>query len=511
MNGKRDLVIGVDCSTTACKAIVWDRHGRMIAEGRSSLKLQMPRASWHEQDANTWQRALAAALRQAVGGIDVQTLAALSIAHQRETFVLVDDDVRPLRPAIVWMDERARSLLPELEDDPGADAIHATTGKPLSGNLSLSKLLWLQRHDAETLRGARHILDVHAFLVHRLTGAFQTGWGCADPMGLFDMRRDGWAGDLLARVGARLDQMPAAVPPGEVVGRVHAAAAKACGLREGLPVVAGLGDGQAAGLGAGAIAPGAAYLNLGTAVVSGTFSPTYVTSRAFRTMYGGVPGSYLLETVILGGAYTVSWFVQRFAGRERTGAGAAERRLDAEASALPPGSDGLLLVPYWNSAMNPFWDAGASGIVAGWRGVHGRAHFYRAILEGIAFEQRLHSEGVAQALGGDVTGYTAMGGGARSTLWRQIVADVTGKPVTRTRTAEAAALGAGILAAVGAGLHHDVPAAVAAMAHYETAPMCPHEGRHAAYSRLYEDVYRGLYPALRSYLARLTELAESSA
>jgi xylulokinase len=294
-----------------------------------------------------------------------------------------------------------------------------------------------------------------------------------------------------------------------MLGTVTKTAAEATGLRVGLPVVSGVGDGQAGGLGVNITRPGESYLNLGTAVVSGTYAASYVTDPAFRTMVGGVPGSYSLETVLLGGTYTVTWFAEKMADLDASGAhaGSVEARYDEAIADIPPGAEGLMLVPYWNSAMNPYWDVDASGIVVGWRGVHTRAHLYRAILEGIAFEQRLHTEGVEAALGEEIGRYVAMGGGTRSARWCQIVADVTGKPVTRAATPEAAALGAGILAAAGVGLFTDVRAAAEAMTRIEAQAFTPDAERHGFYTTLYQEVYQHLFPALRTYLDRLTDLA----
>lgn len=506
---ERDLVLGIDCSTTACKAIVWDRQGAPLAEGRAPLALSMPRPSWHEQDARQWWSATTQAVRAAVAVLDARRIAGLCIAHQRETFVPVDGAGRPLCPALVWMDERARDLLPVIERDIGRQAFHTLTGKPLSANLSLPKLLWLQRHQPDVLQRAAKVVDVHAFLAFCLTGAWHTSLGSADPMGMLDLQRGVWADDLLRLAGLCAQQMPELAPPGAPIGGLTAEAATRCGLPPGVPVIAGLGDGQAAGLGANVTGPGFSYLNLGTAVVSGAYAPSYVADPAFRTMFGGVPHSYLLETVILGGAYTVSWFASQF-GEQGGRPGALQEEMDRLCGDIAPGSQGLLLVPYWNSAMNPYWDAGASGVVVGWRGVHGKAHLYRAILEGVAFEQRLHTEGVEACLGRGVTGYTVMGGGARSELWRQIIADVTGKPVRRSSTNEAAALGAAILACAATGLHASIAASAAAMTHLDEQAAQPDSGRHAVYTRLYEDVYRRLFPALQPYLDRLTELSEAA-
>jgi len=512
-----DLILGIDSSTTACKAMVWDTRGIALAVGRAMVPLWMPHPGWHEQPAEAWWEACVQAIRAAVAHVDASCIAALCIAPQRETFVPVDETGAPLRPALVWMDERARDLLPSIDREYGAERIHRETGKPLSVNLMLGKIAWLHKYEPDVFAHTAKYLDVAAFLIDEMTGHYRTGWGCVDPTGLFDMRTHGWDVDLLAYLGVRPQQMPETYPPGAVVGQVTPEAAALTGLPVGLPVVAGVGDGQAGGLGVGIMQPGQAYLNLGTSVVSGTFTDVYVTDRAFRTLSGAVPGSYSLETVLLGGAYTIAWFVEKMGGEMNAPAGESssgtlepspvptvEMLYDEAIADIPPGAEGLMLVPYWNSVLNPYWDAAASGIVVGWRGVHTRAHLYRAILEGIAFEQRLATEGVEAALGQPVESYVALGGGAQSTRWLRIIADVTGKPVYRAAVTEATALGAGILAATGVGLFPTVHAAAEAMTRRASEPFMPDAARHGIYSRLYEEVYRHLFPVLQPYISHLT-------
>ncbi len=507
----RDLVIGIDSSTTSCKAIVWDMRGEAVAAGRAPLPMMKPQPAWHEQPANTWWDAARQTLQAVTARIDTGRLAALCITTQRETFVVAGQNGQPLHNALLWMDERCRDLLPEIDHFYGKERVHQESGKVLSANLSSGKLFWLREKQPELFERIAYVLDVHSFLAHCLTGRFITSWGCADPMGLFDMRQNTWNASLIAALGLRVDQFPAAVPVGAIIGEVQPAAARLTGLPAGLPVVSGTGDGQAAGLGVGTLEPGQAYLNLGTAVVSGTYSPRYLVDRAFRTHYGAVPGAYSLETVLLGGTYTISWFIEQFARPDSAGdisGKSPEEIYEAAAAQIPPGALGLMLVPYWNSALNPYWNAAASGIVVGWRGIHTPAHLYRAILEGIAFEQRLHTNGVEQAIQQPVQRYIAVGGGSRSRLWRQIIADVTGKRVYRSEALEASALGAGILAAAAAGLFPDVRAAAQAMAHIEAQPEEPDPDHHLFYSRLYEDVYRHLYPTLQPYLDRLADFTE---
>ncbi len=505
------LVIGVDSSTTACKAIAWDRTGRAVAEGRATYPLLQPKPNWYEQDAEAWWGGLCVALRALLDQIEAAQIDALCITHQRESFVPVDEEGRPLRNAILWLDERSRPQVAFLEQRIGRERFHRITGKPLTTNPSVTKIAWLMQHEPELVARTHKFLDAHAFLVHRLTGAFRTSIASADPMGLVDMRTDTWAIDLIAKVGLRPDQFPDLASPGEVIGFVSERAAAATGLPAGLPIIAGAGDGQCAGLGANATGGGRACLNLGTAVVSGVVSADYVADLAFRTLYAPIAGKVFLETVIQGGAFTVSWFVETFARDLRDcGSAAPEDVLEATAADIPPGSLGLVVVPYWNHAMTPYWDPAASGVTIGWTGAHRREHFYRAILEGIAFEQRLLGEGLAAATGQPIDEYVALGGGSRSDLWCQIVADVTGVLVVRAATAEATCLGASILAAVAARWYPNLATAAAAMTG-TVGRFEPDPETQAIYDRIYGEVYRPLFPTLQPLLQRLAGLAEDVA
>jgi sugar (pentulose or hexulose) kinase len=496
------LVISLDASTTACKAVIWDTHGKVVAEGRANIPLLTPRSGWHEQPAESWWLAASQALRQAVIQVESRRLAALCITAQRETFVPVDGYGRPLRNGILWMDERAHPLLESLGEAVGQERFHTITGKPLSVNLSIAKIGWLRQHEPDVYAQTAYFLDVHAFLIHQLTGQFHTGWGCADPTGLFDLNTNTWSAVCLGAVGLIPEQMPAAFPPGEQIGTVLPAAAEQCGLPAGLPVAAGIGDGQSCGLGSAVIQPGIAYLGLGTSVVSGAFSDQYTTSRAFRTMCGGIPGTFLLETALMGGGYTLQWFLEKFIPQPGKTLDELHEHYEQAAEEIIPGCEGLTLVPYWNSVLGPYWDASASGIVVGWRGFHTAAHFYRAILEGIAFEQRLCSDGIEATSGEVIKSYVATGGGVTSRLWLQIIADITGKPVYLSANREAAALGAGILAATAAGFYADIPQAARAMAHTLPEPVQPDPGRNEFYARRYEEVYRHLYPTLQPFLVK---------
>jgi len=267
-----------------------------------------------------------------------------------------------------------------------------------------------------------------------------------------------------------------------------------------VPLVAGIGDGQAAGLGAGAVTAGSAYLNLGTSMVLGTPSSDYVTGPAFRTL-AGAPG-FVLETVLNAAAYLTDWFRRELGDPQSTGA--PDAALEAAAAQVPPGADGLLTVPYWNAAQTPYWDPLARGAMIGWTGAHTRAHAYRSLLEGVAFELRLHLDGLETATGVRVHSVRAMGGGSRSPLWAQIVADVTGRPLRLCEGREISARGAAVLAWVGAGLGTDVAAVSTAMGRLG-AGVEPRPDVTAQYERLFA-VQRQIYPRLREVFAVLAAL-----
>jgi xylulokinase len=498
-------VIGIDCSTTATKAVVWDSEGNAVAEGRATFELSSPEPDWGEQDAGDWWESTKTALARAARAVDTSRVRAIGITHQRETFVCLDENDQPLRPAILWLDSRAR----EQVDRYGSERVHALTGKPPNPLPGFYKMLWLAEHEPGVLERAARVVDVHAFLVHRMTGHWRTSWASADPLGLVDMETFDWSDELLGVANLTREQMCELYAPGEIVGELKEEAAREVGLPAGLPVVSGAGDGQAAGLGANVTEPGLAYLNLGTAIASGTYSESYSRGVEYRVLAGAVPRTYTLETLLPAGTYTVSWFVEKFAGIDPGQFGleiSTEQLLETAATQIEPGSGGLLAVPYWNNALMPYWDLNARGVMVGLTGTHGKAHVYRAILEGIAFEQRLMTSGAEKGLERPVEHLIALGGGSRSPLWCQIVADVMQRPVSVARETESTCLGAGMLAAAACGMHGSVKEAAEAMSG-TNARFEPDEARTGRYEKLY-GAYEQIYPCLQPVFPKLQEALE---
>lgn len=485
-----DLVVAVDCSTTAAKAVAVDAAGTVVAAAARPLATATPAVGFHEQDATAWYSATVGAVAETVAALDDPArVGALCLTHQRESFVLLDRAGAPLRPAILWVDSRARAEIAEL----GTPAVHATSGKPPDTTPALYKLAWLARHEPDRVAAAAAVTDVQGYLALRLTGRLATSHASADTLGLFALAELDWSPELVALAGLRPDQLPALVAAGSPIADLTPEAAVALGLPGPVPLVAGIGDGQSAGLALGVAERGVAYLNLGTSMVCGVSCDEALTSPAFRTLVGVRPGGYVLETVLNAAAYLASWAVREF------GAGDLAA-VQAAAALLPPGAEGLLTLPYWNAAQTPYWDPAARGAVVGWHGRHTPAHLYRSVLEGVALELRLQLGELERATGTPVERLRAVGGGARSPLWTQIVADVTGREVAVMADGEVSAAGAALLGHVHLG--HDA----AALAWRSGHVVLPDPRASAAYDRLYEP-YRRLYPALKDVMALLADQA----
>jgi xylulokinase len=454
------LVIGMDSSTQSVKAIAWTMDGRPHAEGRAPHQISMPQPDHAEQNADDWWTAGAAALRELTSRIDPDRVDGLAISNQRETMVLLDGAQRPMAPATLWLDSRARSVVDLLAEEMGRERLHAISGKPVSIIPCLYRLRYFREHHPRLLDEAAQILSVHDFLTLKLTGVASASWTSADPFGIFDITRKAWSSEILDHLGIPLSKLPKAYRPGTMVGHVTAEAAAPTGLRAGTPVFAAGGDGHCGGLGVGAISPGVVYLNLGTAVVGGAWSPTAELSSFWRTLISPSGDGYLLESCQRGGAFFVNWLLDTFAGGR--GDPAIFEQLESQARALPIGSGGVMVSPYLLGCMDPHWDEGARATFTGMGPETTMGHVYRAALESITLEfaravDQMRASNVA------VDRIVVIGGGASSPLWLGMVADATGLPAIRGLSSEASALGAGITAAVGAGWYAGFDAATAGM------------------------------------------------
>ena len=457
--GEDRYVIGVDASTQSVKAIAWTADGHPAAEGRAPLTLQQPRPGYAEQDPADWWTAARSALSSLMAQIDPARVDGLAISNQRETVALLGENGDAIGPGITWLDSRVAPTYRAVAESFGADRLHAISGKPIDVIPVVYRLFWLRQTDPGAIDRARTIVDVHGFLSFHLTGAASASYTSADPFGIFDIAAKTWSKPILDHVGIAIEKLPHAVPPGAPIGRVTETAAAATGLRAGTPVFAGGGDGQCAGLGVNAMREGPVYLNLGTAIVAGVWAPEAKLSQSWRTMISPT-GGFFLEHVQRAGAFFVNFVVDTFAGGRQDPS--IFRRLETAAAAIPIGAEGLLVCPYLTGCMDPHWNPDARATFTGLGAHHTLAHLYRAALEALTLEVA-RAVGAMRSAGLTTDEVLVIGGGADSPLWLQMIADSIGLPTRRSLSNEASALGAGILAATGAGWHPSVEAAAAAM------------------------------------------------
>jgi xylulokinase len=484
--------IGIDSSTTATKALMLDERGDVVGVASSTYDYETPRPLWSQQHPDLWWDATRASIRQLLAetGVEPAAVAAVGLTGQMHGLVLLDEAGQVLRPAILWNDQRTAAECDEIRRRIGKERFIRVTGNDALTGFTAPKILWVQRHEPEVYARARHILLPKDFVRLRLTGDYALDKADGAGTILFDVAARDWSPEVLAA----LDIDPALLPPtheGPVVtGTVSAAAAALTGLREGTPVMAGGGDQAAGAVGTGAVVEGVVSLSLGTSgvVFAATDTPAIEPDGRLHAFCHAVPGKWHLMGVMLSAAGSLRWF------RDTLAPGESFDAVVEPAGAVEPGSEGLFFLPYLTGERTPHPDPLARGAFVGLTVRHTRPHLARAVLEGVAFGLRDSFELMKGAGLGSVDQVRISGGGARSPLWRQILADVFGAELVTVNSTEGAAQGAALLAAVGAGAFPSVEVACAETIRItgRTAP-----GHHqATYDRLYP-LYRELYPALR--------------
>jgi xylulokinase len=485
--------IGIDSSTTATKALLVDEQGDVVAVAASEYDYETPRPLWTEQHPDLWWNGAVQSIRGilAQSGIDPKAVAAIGLTGQMHGLVLLDEAGQVLRPAILWNDQRTGAQCDEMRARLGKPRLIAITGNDALTGFTAPKILWVQENEPDVWARARHILLPKDYVRFKLTGDY--AMDCADGAGtiLFDLKTRTWSPEVLAALDIPAAYLPPTHEGPAVTGYLGPEAAEATGLSVGVPVVAGGGDQAAGAVGVGAVQTGIVSLALGTSgvVFATTGGPFVEPEGRLHAFCHAVPGRWHFMGVMLSAAGSLRWY------RDTVAPGMSFDDLVGEAAAVPPGSEGLFYLPYLTGERTPYPDPLARGAFVGLTVRHGRPHMTRAVLEGVAYGLRDSFELIKAAGGARVEQVRASGGGAKSPLWRQILADVFGAELVTVNTTEGAAFGAALLAGVGAGVWPDVDAACRRTIHV-TGATRPEPAAVAVYDRRYP-VYRSLYPALK--------------
>ncbi|MCC7358325.1 MAG: xylulokinase [Anaerolineales bacterium] len=487
------VFLGIDVSTTATKALLADATGRVVAVAASEYPYDTPRPLWSEQDAALWWTGATAAIRAvlAQAGLTGADVAAVGLTGQMHGLVMLDEHGQVLRPAILWNDQRTGAQCDAIRARVGRERLIQLTGNDALTGFTAPKILWVRDNEPEVYARVRHMLLPKDYVRLRLSGAY--AMDVADGAGtlLVDVRRRDWSAEVLAALDLPRAWLPPLFEGPEVTGRVTAEAAAATGLKAGTPIVAGGGDQSAQGVGVGAVRAGIVALTLGTSGVVFAASPMPVIEPEGRlhAFCHAVPGRWHMMGVMLSAAGSLRWHRDTFAPEQSFDA------LVAPAADVPAGCEGLLFLPYLTGERTPHPDPLARAAFVGLTVRHGLPHLTRAVLEGVACGLRDSFELMKAAGLPPVEQVRVSGGGARSALWRQILADVLNVRLVTVNTTEGAAYGAALLAGVGAGAWSSVDAACEACVTV-TGEVMPQPEAAAAYEPVYQH-YCGLYPALK--------------
>ena len=488
----------VDCGTTGAKALIFDTAGKRYGTAYAEYPCEFPATNRVEQDAERLFTACVEVLKKAleVSEVSSSEITAVSFSTQRCTVIPVDRDCRPLRAAISWQDNRSDEQCEAIRAAIGEEEFYKTTGLPVANVWTLPSIMWIRDEAPEVYAGTHKFLNPHGFLLKRFgSEAYVEDLSNASLHGLVDIVKGEWSNEFITKTGIDREKLPDLIKSGTVVGRISDTVASETGLSPGTVLVAGGGDQQCAAIGAGVIKGGLCEITLGTAGVAicSFDDPPFDPNGAIPAEIHAYPGKYICEGLQSTAGAALKW-LRNVSSEAASGAEIEYQMFNELAEPVPPGSNGLVFLPYLAGAGAPQWNGNATATFHGLTQGHGLGAMARAVMEGVAMQNALILQEFENN-GQPLDEIRLTGGGAGSTLWSQIQADIYGKPVYRLAEDEAALLGAAILAGVGAEVFSSIDEGVQQMVRTLESYQ-PDAENHAVYQKAIEafsDIYTRLY------------------
>ena len=503
--------IGIDIGTSGTKTVLFDINGKKIASHTVEYPLYQPRNGWAEQEPNDWWHASWQSVAEVMkkSGVAPDDVAAVGLSGQMHGLVMLDENGDVLRRSIIWCDGRTAEECELIEELVGRERLIEITANPALTGFTASKIMWVKRHEPEIYEKCRYILLPKDYVRFMLTGEAASDVSDASGMQLMDVPGRCWSAEVCEKLGIDMSLLGKLYESAEVSGYVTEEAARLTGLLPGTPVVAGAGDNAAAAVGEGVVRDGTAFTTIGTSgvVFAHTDNISIDPKGRVHTFCCAVPGAWHVMGVTQAAGLSLRWLRDTVCSAEV--AEAADKDvdpyviMDAEAKCSPVGANRLLYLPYLMGERTPHLDPNARGAFIGLSAMHTRGDMIRAVMEGVCYSQ-MDSLGVLRGMGADVSDMRVCGGGGKSALWRQMLADVYGVPCKRIESDEGPALGAAILAMVGANLYPTVAEACDSIVGIrDTAE--PDDVKHEEYGKFY-GIYKNLYSRLKDDFGALAKL-----
>lgn len=507
----RNLLLGIDLGTSACKIAAFDFEGNIVAHHTSYYHTFYPCRDYVEQDANEWWAAVCKGIRSLLSrnGIAADEIAGIGVDGTSWACLPVDREGNPLYRAMLWLDRRAKQQAEQMKEKLGEERLIALSGNPVDAAYIVPKILWLKENKPEIYNKAYKFLQSNSFIVYKLTGEFSQDYSQGYGFHFFNISKGCWDEGIAEEIGISLELMAPFFHSHEVVGTVSRKASRETGLIPGTPVVAGGLDAACCTLGAGVVRPGQAQEQGGQAGGMSIQIDRPVIHPKLILGYHVIPNQWLLQGGTVGGSGSLRWFVEQFCFLPFDGVNQEKRNdifesMSREAEKIPPGSGGLIFLPYMAGERSPIWDTRARGVFFGLSYDKARAHVVRAIMEGVGFSL-LHNLKTAEEVGVCTTELNSVGGAANSHVWTQIKSDITGKVIKVPSSDYAAALGSAILAGVGVGVYGSFDEAVERAVKVRRIHE-PNQKNHELYKEYYM-LYLELYEKLKECFVKLERLA----
>ena len=493
------LYLGIDISTTASKALLIDRDGVVVASHSSPLQISQPHPLWSEQDPNRWWESTVQSIQFVLETADSRDVAAIGMTGQMHGLVLLDQKGDVIRPAILWNDQRTEAQCNTIRERIGRKRLIALTGNDALTGFTAPKLLWVQEQEPELFARVAKVLLPKDYIRYRLTDEYATDLAGASGTLLLDVAHRRWSDEMLQALSIPGSWLPPTHEGTQQTGTIADRGSSETGLMKGTPVYAGGGDQAAQAVGVGAVSSEVVALTLGTSGV--VFAPSdhyaFEPEGRLHAFCHALPGIWHLMGVMLSAAGSLQWY------RDTLAPDTSFDLLIAEAEEGPPGAEGLIFLPYLTGERTPYPDPHVRGAFVGLTTRHTRAHLTRAVLEGVAFGLR-DSFRLLDEANIRPKSVVMSGGGARSSFWRQIIADVLNVEILSVNSEEGAAFGAALLSAVGVGEFPSISEACAQTIR-TTGVMQPGDDV-AAYQSIHPH-YQALYPSLTNHFDQLSGLA----